>query len=106
MQCEEKINFINGNDIEITFTIYKLGNLVSLDGATIRFLMAYHGSNDLLLEKEGIQTDNTGEFIVALTPKDTNGYTGIFDYQIEITDAATKVHTTDTKQLIIKNKIC
>jgi len=36
MNCEEKIEFINGDDIKITFTVYKNEQLVSLDGAENR----------------------------------------------------------------------
>lgn len=105
MQSEEKIKFVNGDSIQITFTVYKDERLVSLDGASIRFLLSYYGSDNLILEKAGVQTENIGEFIVNLLPTDTEGLNGIFDYQIEITDINGKVNTTFSKQIDIFKKI-
>lgn len=105
MQCEEKIKFINGDNIQITFTVYKKEQLVSLDSATIKFLLSNYGSDILILEKIGVQTENLGEFTVNLLPIDTKGYDGIFDYQIEITDISGKVNTTFSKQIDIFKKI-
>ncbi len=105
MYCEEKIEFINGDDIKITFTVYKNEQLVSLDGATIKFLMSYYCSEDLLVEKTGIKTNNLGEFIVTLVPNDTKGFIGTFDYQIEITDITGKINTTNSRQINIMKKI-
>lgn len=105
MQCKEKIEFINGDDIKITFTVYKNGKLPSLDGATIKFLMSYYGSSELLLEKIGTKTGNLGEFIVTLAHSDTQQYEGAFEYQVEITDIKGKINTTKTKKFIINKKI-
>lgn len=105
MQCQEQIRFINGDNIQISFTVYKNEKLISLDNAIIRFLMSYYGTDELILEKSGIRTGNLGEFTVDLIPDDTKGYEGIFDYQIEITDIKGKINTTETKQINIKKKI-
>lgn len=105
MQCEEKIEFVNGDDIQITFTVYKKGQPVSLNGAVIKFFLSYYCSEDLLVEKAGIKTNNLGEFVVTLVPNDTEGLIGFFDYQIEITDVKGKVNTTNNKQINITKKI-
>jgi|GEM_PF-2121693 len=104
MNCEEKIEFVNGDDVKITFTIYKNGQLVSLDGASIKFLMAKYGYNDLLLEKTGVKTENLGEFIVTLIPNDTKNLDGEFYYQIEIVDVTGRTNTTKSKQLKLLSK--
>jgi len=105
MNCQERIEFVNGDDIKITFTIYRNGQIVSLDGATIKFLMSYFSSDELIAEKEGIKTENLGEFIVIISQNDTKGLVGTFDYQVEIKDISGKINTTKNKQISLNKRI-
>lgn len=105
MQCEEKIKFVNGDDIVITFTVHKNGQLVSLDGSIIKFMLSYYGSDECILVKNGEPTHNKGEFVITLVPADTNGYVGNFEYQVEITDITGKKSTPVCKQLALFKRI-
>ena len=90
----EELSLIAGTKYDLTFSIYQNGELISLIGATVNWILSHYGSTEEVLTKAGtillttmspFGTSSLGVEII-LEPEDTINLRGKFIQQLSITD--------------------
>lgn len=95
-----------GDTKELRVTVDYQGPQADLTGATAEFVLTPLNDQEVILRKttaDDITLEDAvnGIFVVYLSPADTQGMSGRYEYEVEVTDSGGNVATVTTGEVTI-----